>query len=261
MPRIAGLACVLLLGCADAEVVEDQPAARPAPVRARVQLAGAEVWVVRGEQRWKLPAPRDEVLLNPSQTRWAHVEVTPEAAEVVVRTLSGRVVGRCRLAAVEAPGEVGWIDDARLAYVEPPTAGRPLAALRVHAVDGRLVAERFGRDFAWDPAHKRAAYFAQDGSAFVDGKRVWPHDGAPPRLRGPIVWAPDGSGITFIDSGRAQLVVIVEPGDAAAGELTWPLPKNALAPSLRPFWASNSKVVIGETAISPRFAVDWVREQ
>ena len=34
-----------------------------------------------------------------------------------------------------------------------------------------------------------------------------------------------------------------------------------LAPGLNVFWAGDNKVVIGETALRPKFAADWERLQ
>ena len=57
---------------------------------------------------------------------------------------------------------------------------------------------------------------------------------------------------------RPRLVVLVEYADAS-GDLTWPIPQDALAPGLHVFWAGDNKVVIGETGLKPKFAADWQR--
>ena len=73
-------------------------------------------------------------------------------------------------------------------------------------------------------------------------------------------WSPDGHGLALVDqsAGNARLVVLVEYDDPA-GDLTWNVPKDALAPGLRVFWAGDNKVVIGETALRPKFAAGWER--
>ena len=45
------------------------------------------------------------------------------------------------------------------------------------------------------------------------------------------------------------------------GDLTWPVPNEALKPGLKVFWAGDSKVVIGESALKPKFAAGWERLQ
>jgi hypothetical protein len=57
-----------------------------------------------------------------------------------------------------------------------------------------------------------------------------------------------------------RLVVLVEYDDPQ-GDLTWPVPRDALGVGLHLFWAGDNKVVIGETALRPRFAADWQRLQ
>jgi len=49
--------------------------------------------------------------------------------------------------------------------------------------------------------------------------------------------------------------------DDAQGDLTWSIPRDAVGPALHVFWAGDNKVVIGETALRPRFAADWKRLQ
>ena len=94
---------------------------------------------------------------------------------------------------------------------------------------------------------------------FVDGRRVWPRSGAT-TFHGTPVWSPDGHGLAVVEEvARAtRLVVMVEYRDPS-GDLTWPIPRDAVAPTLKLFWANHSKVVIGETLMRPRFAANWQR--
>ena len=80
------------------------------------------------------------------------------------------------------------------------------------------------------------------------------------RIHRPPVWSPDGHGLAFTDEGPngPRLVVLVEFDDAQ-GDLTWPIPRDAISPGLKVFWAGDNKVVIGETGLKPRFAADWQR--
>jgi hypothetical protein len=93
----------------------------------------------------------------------------------------------------------------------------------------------------------------------VDGQGVWPRYGVT-RVNGLPVWSPDGHGLAFTEDAPKgpRLVVLVEFDDAQ-GDLTWNIPRDALGAGLKVFWAGDSKVVIGETALRPRFAADWQR--
>ena len=58
---------------------------------------------------------------------------------------------------------------------------------------------------------------------------------------------------------RARLVVLLVLHNQD-GDLSWPLPSTALSPSNRLFWG-ESKVIIGESVLKPRFAASWKRVQ
>ena len=66
----------------------------------------------------------------------------------------------------------------------------------------------------------------------VDGKNVWPRAGLT-KLHGEPVWSADGHGLAIVDEGAGapRLVVMVEFDDPQ-GDLTWPVPRDALAPGL-----------------------------
>lgn len=114
----------------------------------------------------------------------------------------------------------------------------------------------------WDARHRHAAELrGKKGqqALFVDNVRVWPRSGAT-TFHGQPVWSPDGHGLAVVEdvSKEARLVVMVEYRDPA-GDLTWPIPRDAVSPKLKLFWASDNKVVIGETLMRPRFAANWQR--
>ncbi len=114
----------------------------------------------------------------------------------------------------------------------------------------------------WDSRHRHAAELRGrrgQQALFVDNVRVWPRSGAT-TFHGQPVWSPDGHGLAVVEdvSKEARLVVMVEYRDPA-GDLTWPIPRDAVSPKLKLFWASDNKVVIGETLMRPRFAANWQR--
>lgn len=128
----------------------------------------------------------------------------------------------------------------------------PLTAAATVDQDGKL----------WDPTHR---HFAEvrgkrgQQALFVDNRRIWPRQGAT-TFHGQPVWSPDGHGLAIVEdiAREARLVVMVEYRDPS-GDLTWPIPRDAVAPTLKLFWANETKVVIGETLMRPRFAANWQR--
>lgn len=92
--------------------------------------------------------------------------------------------------------------------------------------------------------------------------------GASTHIRGPLAWAPAepghtaGHAVAFVELGAtgARLVVLLEVDDPS-GDLTWPVPREALEPGLRVWWVSGSRVVIGDDPMRPRFSADWQRLQ
>lgn len=114
----------------------------------------------------------------------------------------------------------------------------------------------------WDQAHRHFAELRGkrgQQALFVDGHRVWPRQGAT-TFHGQPVWSPDAHGLAVVEEVQraTRLVVMVEYRDPS-GDLTWPIPRDAVDPTLKVFWANDSKVVIGETLMRPRFAANWQR--
>lgn len=270
--RTRWLGLVLLSACAHAPA--DRPAPRPLPrtqqALASVELVyrGDQAFARRGTEEWPVAeVPRSELVFAPDGRRFAYVQPPKggnEPHRMVVRDIAGDPVNEFALYRAGKPESVAWLDDRRIGYVAPAVPAQRLpAAYVVHDVQsGEVLRARSGVEFVWGPERRHVAFIAGAGdrqNLIVDGKSVWPRRGVT-KLPGPPAWSPDGHGLAFVDgaTGSTKLVVLVEYEDPE-GDLTWPVPKDALAPGLRVFWAGDSKVVIGETALRPRFAAGWER--
>ncbi|MCU1279751.1 MAG: hypothetical protein JWM53_3297 [bacterium] len=228
-------------------------------------------------EEWSLgDVKKDEMVFSPDGKRFAYVRQRAQAsagkgsagsAHVLVRNLAGDPVNDFSVYRPGVPEKLSWLDNRRLGYLAPADATKKIAALTyvVHDADtGEVLAARSGSDFTWDPARRHVAFLVGkvgQQALVVDGKNVWPRAGLT-RLHGDPVWSSDGHGLAIVDEGAAspRLVVMVEFDDPQ-GDLTWPVPRDALAPGLRVFWATDSKVVIGESALKPKFAAGWERLQ
>ncbi len=270
------LALALAAGCAHS--APD----RPAPVsqrRVSRELASVEV-VYRGEQafarrgaeEWSLgDVQKHEMAFSPDGRRFAYVRGPRERGgsrkaphRMIVRNVAGDPVNEFPLYRVGKPESVVWIDDRRLGYLAPAVPDERLGAIYVvHDVQsGEVLNARSGVGFVWGPERRHVAFVAGAGdrqALVVDGRTVWPRRGTTKLHEGPV-WSPDGHGLALVEESGAtvRLVVLVEYDDPQ-GDLTWAVPKDALQPGLRVFWAGDSKVVIGETALRPRFAAGWER--
>lgn len=239
---------------------------------------GDQPWARRGAEEWSLgDVHKDEMVFSPDGKRFAYVRQKAQAsaaakglvaaAHVLVRNLAGDPVNDFAVYRPGTPDQLSWLDNRRLGYLAPPEPGKRAAASMfvVHDADtGEVLAARPGNDFTWDPNHRHVAFLAGapgKQALVVDGKNVWPRAGVT-RLHGDPVWSADGHGLAIVDEGvgSPRLVVMVEFADPQ-GDLTWPVPRDALAPGLRVYWASDSKVVIGESALKPKFAAGWERLQ
>jgi hypothetical protein len=291
---VGGVAIALVVGCAAAVPEMQQPAAAltTARVTRRVRVPevelfykGEQPWARRGGEEWSLgDVSRGEMVFSPDGKRFAYVRQRAQAsagkvappAHVLVRNLAGDPVNDFSVYRPGVPEQLTWIDNRRLAYVAPPestvtaaavaTAPRkPNAVFVVHdAETGEVVSARAGSEFLWDQQHRHVAFVAGAPGKqvlVVDGKNVWPRVGTT-RLHGEPSWGPDGRGLAIVEEGAGapRLVVLVEVSDPA-GDLTWPVPRDALQPGLKVFWATESKVVIGESALKPKFAAGWERLQ
>jgi hypothetical protein len=286
--RALSIAALAALGCASAAVPEVKVAsssARTASV-ARTRAPAVELfykgdqpWARRGAEEWSLgDVHKDEMVFSPDGKRFAYVRQrsqqasagkgTASSARVLVRNLAGDPVNDFAVYRPGVPDKLSWLDNRRLGYLAPPDPNKKSVAAFtyvVHDADtGEVLAARTGMDFTWDPSRRHVAFLVgQPGKQqlVVDGKNVWPRAGMT-RLHGDPVWSSDGHGLAIVDEGAGapRLVVMVEFDDPQ-GDLTWPVPRDALAPGLKVFWASDSKVVIGESALKPKFAAGWERLQ
>ncbi|HXU74307.1 MAG TPA: hypothetical protein VN947_33660 [Polyangia bacterium] len=238
---------------------------------------GDQPWARRGSEEWSLgDVHKDEMVFSPDGRRFAYVRARAQAsagkgtaasAHVLVRNLAGDPVNDFSVYRPGMPDKLSWLDNRRLGYLAPPDVTKHSSALTyvVHDADtGEVLAARSGMDFTWDPGHRHVAFLVGkpgQQALVVDGKNVWPRAGMT-RLHGDPVWSADGHGLAIVDEGAGapRLVVMVEFDDPQ-GDLTWPVPHDALAPGLRVYWASESKVVIGESALKPKFAAGWERLQ
>ncbi|MGZ3428916.1 MAG: hypothetical protein ACXVCV_19825 [Polyangia bacterium] len=283
--RALSIAAVVALGCAAGvpEMKVASSSTRSASVaRTRapdVELfyKGDQPWARRGAEEWSLgDVHKDEMVFSPDGTRFAYVRQRAQAsvgkgaavsAHVLVRNLAGDPVNDFSVYRPGVPDKLSWIDNRRLGYLAPPDVTKKIASLTyvVHDADtGEVLAARSGSAFTWDAAKRHVAFLVGkpgQQSLVVDGKNVWPRNGMT-RLHGDPVWSSDGHGLAIVDEGTGspRLVVMVEFDDPQ-GDLTWPVPRDALAPGLRVFWATDSKVVIGESALKPKFAAGWERLQ
>jgi hypothetical protein len=271
--RSAWLAAAVAIGCAAAGVPEVKVATtRPKPAITRapeVELfyKGEQPWARRGSEEWSLgDVQKGEMVFSPDGKRFAYVRQKQPTAHVLVRNLAGDPVNDFAVYRPGEPTSLSWIDNRRLGYMAPPEPGRKANPTFVlHDADtGEVLAARSGSQFTWDRAHHHVAFVvgrAGQQALVVDGKNVWPRRGLS-NIHGEPVWSNDGHGIAFVDEGNGapKLVVLVEYDDPQ-GDLTWPVPPQALAPGLHVFWATDSKVIIGEEKLKPKFAAGWERLQ
>jgi hypothetical protein len=286
MKQILLLGACVAIGCAAAAVTETQQQTTVASsgrhertrklVVPEVELffKGDDAWARRGTEEWALgDVKKDEMIFSPDKRKFAYVrekatasnaKVTPPA-HVLVRNLAGDPINDFPVYRPGKPEELEWLDNHRIGYVAPAdtAAKKPTNLYVVHDVNtGEVLAARSGGEFVWGPTHRHVAFVSgppQKQAVVVDGQNVWPRYGTS-RIHGQPVWSPDGHGLAFTEETAAgpRLVVLVEFDDAQ-GDLTWNVPKDALGPGLRVFWAGDNKVVIGESALKPRFAADWQR--
>jgi WD40 repeat protein len=280
-----GLALALVVGCAAAVPEVKSASTRRAPTRSRgldveIFYKGDQPWARRGGEEYALgDVTRGEMVFSPDGRRFAYVRQAAQAsagrtgsaaAHVLVRNLAGDPVNDFAIYRPGMPEQLTWIDNRRIGYVAPSDAAATLSGRKanlfvVHDADsGEVLAARAGAEFLWDAQHHHVAFVTGAPGRqvlVVDGKNVWPRTGST-RLHGEPSWGPDGHGLAIVEEGQGtpRLVVLVEFQDAA-GDLTWPVPREALEPGLKVFWATESKVVIGESTLKPKFAAGWERLQ
>jgi hypothetical protein len=274
MKRLAALA-LAVAGCSHAPPDRPRPVATPRAVvkelsSVQIVYRGEQPFARRGAEEWSLgDVTKSEMVFSPDGRRFAFSRPPRTGGKtphrLVVRNVAGDPVNEFSMYRAGKPESVVWIDNRRIGYLSPAVPEEHLAAVYVvHDVEnGEVLQARSGAGFVWGPERRHVAFIAGAGdkqSLVVDGRTVWPRHGTA-RLHLGAVWSPDGHGLALVDGGTggsARLVVLVEYDDPH-GDLTWNIPKDALAPGLQVFWAGDSKVVIGESVMKPRFAAGWER--
>ena len=103
----------------------------------------------------------------------------------------------------------------------------------VHDADtGEVLAARSGSDFTWDPAQRHVAFVAGkpgQQALVVDGQERVAARGLTTRCTASRCGRPTGTGwrSSTRATGAPRLVVLVEFDDPQ-GDLTWPVPRDAL---------------------------------
>jgi hypothetical protein len=264
-----GLGIFLGVGCAAVPREAPPPRAVGLPQGVEIVYRGERPFARRGSEEWSLgDLTRSEMRFSPDQKRFAYIRAgSLEVAHVLVRNLAGDPVNEFQVYKPGRPEALTWIDNRRLGYLAPadPSSVRAGGIYVIHdAETGEVLSARTGSDFIWAPDKKHVAFLSGAPgrqALVVDGKNVWPRRGLT-HAHGEPAWSPDGRGLALVESGdqtrTPRLVVLVEYSDPA-GDLTWPIPKDALASGFKVFWAGDSKVVIGESALRPKFAAGWER--
>jgi hypothetical protein len=275
--RVGFIVGATLVGCATAAtpvvpsvtrraaVASSAPISRPPDVE--LFFDGEQPMARRGQETWALgDVTRGEMIFSPDKRRFAYVRVKERGpTRILVRNLAGDPLNDFATYRPGAPKEMLWIDNRRIGYLSIDESKKPTHIYVVHdAETGEVLAARTGVDAIWSPSKRHLALVTGSGdqqALVVDGRNVWPRRGLTKIIRGPV-WSADGRGLALVEDGRfgPRLVVMVEFTDAH-GDLTWVIPREAMAPGLNVFWAGDNKVVIGESALKPKFAADWERLQ
>lgn len=266
-----------LSGCATApratKLGPPSAASRPEAPALRVLFKDGFAFAEEKGRRWRIAeVTRERMLWAPDGSRFAYVApVRKDAAgpedphQIVVRNLRGDSVNAFPLYRPGKPTQLEWLDDAHVSYQAPPD--RTGNAYVIHAVQsGEVLAVRRGEQFVWSPGKKRLAYVVSKRRRQmikVDEVQVWPRGGAPARGRrrivSDLVWSPDGAGLAFIErKGKRSRLVVLLVIDDINGDLSWDLPSSAGRGVNKLFWA-ESKVLVGESTLKPRFAASWTR--
>jgi hypothetical protein len=262
---------------------------RALPRDVRLFFKGDAPFARRGQEEWSIgDVKRGEMIFSPDGRRFAYVRGGREARStepidvaarasvgvadrrrVLVRNIAGDPVNEFPVYHPGEPEVLTWLDNRRLGYLAPPDAAR-VRRQRVFvthdAESGEVLSARSGNQFVWDAGHRHVAFVSGPPgrqTLVVDGQNVWPRSGTT-RFHGDFVWSADGHGLALVDTGpagdRPRLIVLAEWSDRG-GDLSWPIPVEALQPGVGVFWAGDSKVVIGESALKPKFAAGWERVQ
>jgi hypothetical protein len=269
---VLALTAALASGCATAPPSRQAPQAPPilptrVPGKVEIVYRGEGAFARRGAEEWSLgDVRRDEMCFSPDGQKFAYVRQKSVAAppHVLVRNVAGDPVNEFPVYRPALPQSLTWLDDRRLGYITPPDPSGKMPAMYVlhDAQTGEVLSARSGSEFVFSPSKKHVAFLSGvrgRQAVVVDGRTVWPRRGVTTCESHPV-WSPDGHGLALVERAGAglRLVVLVDYEDPG-GDLTWPIPPDAMDSALKVFWAGDSKVVIGETALRPKFAAGWER--
>jgi hypothetical protein len=208
------------------------------------------------------------------RTRVKKIAPPPDLHHVVIRNIRGDPVNEFPTYRLGRPSDLDWIDNNHLGYLAPADETGDVYVL--HSVEtGEILQTHRGCGFVWSPGKKRLAFVTgkkRDQSVRVGDLVVWPRPPDPGKrssekskkkanqtIISKLVWSPDGNGLAFLElSGPQRNLVVMLVLDNKEGDLTWPLPDGAVSPENHLFWA-DSKVIIGKSALQPRFAASWKR--
>lgn len=241
---------------------------------------GNRLFAHQGDKRWLVAdVDRKRLVASPDRKRFAYLmRVTPKTSRgsalvgfvaeqhryrVVVQNIDGTRQAGFSAQGSQRPDGLSWVDNQRIGYLA--AADHRGRVFVVHQIESGEISERIpGKRHVWSPKGKRVAYVEGDDKqrVRVGDQRVWPRGVVVPKKRrivGDLVWSPDGEGLAFIQqSGDNVELVVLLALDDAGGDLNWALPPSNHMDSNRIFWA-NSRVIVGESALKPRFAAGWTR--
>jgi hypothetical protein len=200
----------------------------------------------------------------------------PDSYHLVIRNIRGDSINEFPIYRPGRPQELDWLDNQRLAYLAPQDPSGD--AYVVHSsLTGEILHIWRGSRFIWSPGRRLLAYIQRaknEELVMISRSAIWPrapqekllpkkvhalNQKSSRKVVGDLVWSPDGNGLAFMESvGRETQLVVLLVYDNPEGDLVWPLPKNAMNPENRVFWA-DSKVVIGKSVLKPSFAASWTR--
>lgn len=270
---VTSAALASLASCAATPSATHTPRATLAASRAgdvEIVFKRGRVFARRDNREWPIAEVRgDQMLWAPEGQRFAYLRPPSDSSDaeavhqIVIRNSLGDSVNEFPAYAPGRPSQLAWLDDQRLSYLAPTKSGKHVCVVH-HAETAEIIDLHRGSRFAWSPGRQHVAYVAgsrKRQQVSVDGQSIWPTKSKSRRrhIVGELVWSPDGAGLTFIErrGKRTHLVVMLDL-DEPDSTLTWPIPRAAAQPDNRLFWA-ESKVVIGQSVLQPRYAASWRR--
>ena len=135
-------------------------------------------------------------------------------------------------------------------YVIQPFA--PIAAPM--ACEGRsFIFSRNGDHVAWVGGAPGREWLG------ADGEQVYPRTGVT-SIQGDPAWSADGRSLALIEAGAQPKLVVLVEFDNSQGDSVWPLPPDAIDPTMRVFWAGAGRLVVGHEIAQPVFATSFRRK-